>query len=54
MYPKDTKIRQGRQTAPDVRSQPDVLHREQAGGATSTGRERIMEIQPSDLHQRVP
>lgn len=27
---------------------------EQAGGACSTGRERIMEIQPSGLHQRVP
>jgi fructose-1,6-bisphosphatase I len=27
---------------------------EQAGGASSTGRERIMEIQPSNLHQRVP
>jgi fructose-1,6-bisphosphatase I len=27
---------------------------EQAGGMSSTGRERIMEIQPSDLHQRVP
>ncbi len=27
---------------------------EQAGGAASTGRERIMEIQPASLHQRVP
>ena len=27
---------------------------EQAGGASSTGRERIMEIKPKDLHQRVP
>lgn len=27
---------------------------EQAGGACSTGRERIMELQPQDLHQRVP
>ena len=27
---------------------------EQAGGASSTGRERIMDIQPEDLHQRVP
>ena len=27
---------------------------EQAGGMSSTGRERIMDIQPSDLHQRVP
>lgn len=27
---------------------------EQAGGACSTGRERIMDIQPEDIHQRVP
>ncbi|HQT26910.1 MAG TPA: class 1 fructose-bisphosphatase, partial [Burkholderiales bacterium] len=27
---------------------------EQAGGMSSTGRERIMEIQPTGLHQRVP
>ncbi len=27
---------------------------EQAGGAASTGRERILDIQPDHLHQRVP
>jgi len=27
---------------------------EQAGGAATTGRERILDIQPSQLHQRVP
>ena len=27
---------------------------EQAGGVASTGRQRIMELQPSELHQRVP
>jgi len=27
---------------------------EQAGGASSTGRERIMTMQPAGLHQRVP
>ncbi len=27
---------------------------EQAGGAATTGRVRIMEIEPNDLHQRVP
>lgn len=27
---------------------------EQAGGACSTGRERIMDIRPEDIHQRVP
>ena len=27
---------------------------EQAGGAASSGRERILDIQPEALHQRVP
>jgi fructose-1,6-bisphosphatase I len=27
---------------------------EQAGGAASTGRERLMTLQPTGLHQRVP
>ena len=27
---------------------------EQAGGAATTGTQRIMEIQPNGLHQRVP
>jgi fructose-1,6-bisphosphatase I len=27
---------------------------EQAGGVSSTGRERIMDLKPHDLHQRVP
>jgi hypothetical protein len=27
---------------------------EQAGGAASTGRERILDVAPAELHQRVP
>jgi fructose-1,6-bisphosphatase I len=27
---------------------------EQAGGHATTGRERILEIQPTKLHQRIP
>ena len=27
---------------------------EQAGGLASTGRERVLDIVPNDLHQRVP
>ena len=27
---------------------------EQAGGACSTGRERILDIKPTEIHQRVP
>ena len=33
---------------------PMALLVEQAGGAASTGRERIMELAPGQLHQRVP
>jgi len=33
---------------------PLALLVEQAGGAASTGYERILEIQPTELHQRVP
>ncbi len=27
---------------------------EQAGGAATTGRQRILELEPANLHQRVP
>jgi fructose-1,6-bisphosphatase I len=27
---------------------------EQAGGAASTGRQRMLDVQPTGLHQRVP
>ena len=27
---------------------------EQAGGAASTGRTRLLDVKPSDIHQRVP
>jgi fructose-1,6-bisphosphatase I len=27
---------------------------EQAGGASTTGRERILDVKPTGLHQRVP
>jgi fructose-1,6-bisphosphatase I len=33
---------------------PMALLVEQAGGAATTGRQRILEIQPGSLHQRVP
>jgi fructose-1,6-bisphosphatase I len=55
MYPKDTKdpAKAGKLRLM-YEANPMSFIVEQAGGATSTGRERIMEIQPSDLHQRVP
>ncbi|HET8705605.1 MAG TPA: class 1 fructose-bisphosphatase [Pseudomonadales bacterium] len=55
MYPKDTK---DPSKAGKLRlmyeANPMSFIVEQAGGASSTGRERIMDIQPSALHQRVP
>ncbi|HBC52193.1 MAG TPA: fructose-bisphosphatase class I, partial [Stenotrophomonas maltophilia] len=33
---------------------PMAMIVEQAGGAATTGTQRILEIQPDSLHQRVP
>lgn len=55
LYPYDTK---NPEKAGRLRlmyeANPMSMLIEQAGGASSTGRERIMEIQPTELHQRVP
>jgi fructose-1,6-bisphosphatase I len=55
LYPKDTKDpqKEGRLRLM-YEANPMSFIVEQAGGASSTGRERIMELQPHDLHQRVP
>lgn len=55
MYPKDNKdpTKEGRLRLM-YEANPMSYLVEQAGGASSTGRERIMEIQPRELHQRVP
>jgi fructose-1,6-bisphosphatase I len=55
MYPKDTKdaTRAGKLRLL-YEANPMSFIVEQAGGASSTGRERILEIQPDGLHQRVP
>jgi len=55
MYPFDTKDA----TKPGklrlmYEANPMSFIVEQAGGASSTGRQRIMEVQPTGLHQRVP
>jgi fructose-1,6-bisphosphatase I len=55
LYPKDTK---DPSKAGKLRllyeANPMSMIVEQAGGLSSTGRERIMEIKPTGLHQRVP
>ena len=55
LYPKDTK---DPSKAGKLRllyeANPMSFIVEQAGGVSSTGRERIMELKPDGLHQRVP
>ncbi len=53
LYPADKKNANGKLRLM-YEANPMGFLVEQAGGACSTGRERIMEIQPSGLHQRVP
>jgi fructose-1,6-bisphosphatase I/sedoheptulose-1,7-bisphosphatase len=55
MYPRDSKdpARPGR-LGLMYEANPMAMLVEQAGGAASTGRERIMNIMPEALHQRVP
>ena len=57
MYPMDARLA-ARGDAGKLRllyeANPMSFIVEQAGGASSTGRERIMDIQPEALHQRVP
>jgi fructose-1,6-bisphosphatase I len=57
MYPVDQKMKE-KGTAGKLRlmyeANPMSFIVEQAGGASSTGRERILDIQPRELHQRVP
>jgi fructose-1,6-bisphosphatase len=55
MYPKDNKdpARAGRLRLL-YEANPMAMLIEQAGGAASTGRDRMLDIKPSELHQRVP
>jgi fructose-1,6-bisphosphatase len=55
MYPKDSKdpARAGRLRLL-YEANPMAFLVEQAGGAASTGRGRILEVEPQGLHQRVP
>ncbi len=55
MYPRDTKdlSKPGRLRLM-YEANPMSFVIEQAGGIGSTGRERIMDLEPLDIHQRVP
>ena len=55
MYPLDTKsTTQGGKLRLLYEASPMSFIVEQAGGVSSTGRERIMDIKPDGVHQRVP
>lgn len=55
MYPMDSKLRdKGGKLRLMYEANPMSLIVEQAGGVSTTGRERILEMQPQGLHQRVP
>ncbi|PIE00651.1 MAG: class 1 fructose-bisphosphatase [Thiothrix nivea] len=57
MYPIDEKIRAGGKEGKLrllYEANPMSMLIEQAGGVSTTGRERIMAVQPTHLHQRVP
>ncbi len=57
MYPIDEKIKakgEGGKLRLMYEANPMSLIVEQAGGASTTGRERILDIQPQHIHQRVP
>jgi fructose-1,6-bisphosphatase I/sedoheptulose-1,7-bisphosphatase len=55
LYPRDSKepAKEGRLRLL-YECNPVAFLVEQAGGAASTGRDRVMEIKPSGLHQRIP
>ena len=55
LYPLDSKMQdKGGKLRLLYEANPMSLLVEQAGGAASTGRQPILDIAPSALHQRVP
>ncbi|MCG2576416.1 class 1 fructose-bisphosphatase [Dechloromonas sp. XY25] len=55
MYPMDSKLKdKGGKLRLMYEANPMAFLVEQAGGAATTGRQRILDIEPSNLHQRVP
>jgi fructose-1,6-bisphosphatase I len=55
MYPVDSKTKdKGGRLRLMYEANPMAFLIEQAGGAASTGRQRMLEVKPNQLHQRVP
>lgn len=53
MYPADKKNANGKLRL-QYECNPMSFIIEAAGGISNTGKERILDIQPTELHQRVP
>ncbi|MGE5546034.1 MAG: class 1 fructose-bisphosphatase [Solirubrobacterales bacterium] len=55
LYPKDSQnAKKGGKLRLMYEANPMAFIIEQAGGLCTTGRERMLEVEPTDLHQRVP
>lgn len=54
MYPRDTREPDGGRFHLLYEASPMAFLVEQAGGAASTGRTRLLDVVPEDIHQRVP
>jgi fructose-1,6-bisphosphatase I / sedoheptulose-1,7-bisphosphatase len=55
MYPRDNKDpKKAGRLRLLYEANPMAMLIEQAGGAASTGRGRLLDVQPSELHQRIP
>ena len=55
LYPLDSKMKdKGGKLRLMYEANPMAMIVEQAGGVATTGRQRILDIQPTSLHQRVP
>ncbi len=55
LYPADAgNMKKGGKLRLMYEANPMALLVEQAGGVASTGRQRILDVQPRELHQRVP
>ena len=52
-YPADTKNKNGKLRLL-YEAAPMAFLVEQAGGIATTGRKRIMDVQPNNVHQRLP
>jgi len=53
-YPRDNKANKSGRLRLMYEANPMAMLIEQAGGAASTGRERLLDVKPELLHQRVP